>query len=172
MEDDGRSMRLLLGLVLTGIVVGGTIDLVLDRPKSWLSGHVLFELGLILGALVVAIWLWANWRRAAATAIVLRHSLAERQAEQDAWRQRAARSLQDLGQAVSQQFQDWGLTPAEREVALLLLKGRSHKEIASASGRSERTVRQHAIAAYHKAGVGGRAELAAFFFGDLAVPPS
>ena len=45
-------------------------------------------------------------------------------------------------------------------------------EIASATGRSERTVRQHAIAAYHKAGVGGRAELAAFFLGDLSLPPA
>jgi DNA-binding NarL/FixJ family response regulator len=71
---------------------------------------------------------------------------------------------------VSQQFRDWELTPAEREVAVLLLRGQSHKEIATATGRSERTVRQHAIAAYHKAGVGGRAELAAFFLGDLTLP--
>ena len=55
-------------------------------------------------------------------------------------------------------------------MAVLLLKGQSHKEIATATGRSERTVRQHAIAAYHKAGVGGRAELAAFFLGDLTLP--
>ena len=82
-------------------------------------------------------------------------SLVERQAERDAWRERATQSLQGLGRAVSQQFRDWELTPAEREVAVLLLKGQSHKEIATATGRSERTVRQHAIAAYHKAGVGG-----------------
>lgn len=65
----------------------------------------------------------------------------------------------------AEQFRAWRLTPAEREVALLLLKGRSHKEIAAATGRSERTVRQHAIAAYQKAGLGGRAELAAFLAG-------
>jgi DNA-binding NarL/FixJ family response regulator len=96
--------------------------------------------------------------------------LAERQAERDAWRERAAQSLQGLGQGVSQQFHDWELTPAERQVALLLLKGQSHKEIAGATGRSERTVRQHAIAAYRKAGISGRAELAAFFLGDLTLP--
>ena len=71
---------------------------------------------------------------------------------------------------MSRQFQDWGLTPAEEDVALLLLKGKSHKEIAAATGRSERTVRQHAVAAYHKAGLGGRAELAAYFLGDLNLP--
>jgi len=170
MEGEGREMRLVLAAVLTSVVVGGMVDLVLDAPKSWRSGHVLYELGLILGGLAGAIWLWLNWKRAAESARTLQRSLVERQAERDAWRERAAQALQSLGQAVSQQFRDWELTPAEREVAVLLLKGQSHKEIATATGRSERTVRQHAIAAYHKAGVGGRAELAAFFLGDLTLP--
>ena len=172
MEDETRGMRLMLAAVLTAIVVGGTVDLVLDAPTRRLSVHVVFELGLILGGLAGATWLWLNWKRAAESARGLQRSLIERQGERDEWRERAAQSLQGLGRAVSQQFADWGLTPAEREVALLLLKGKSHKEIASATGRSERTVRQHAIAAYHKAGVGGRAELAAFFLGDLSLPPA
>ena len=170
-EEDGRAMRVVLAVVLAGIVVGGAVDLVLDAPETWRSGHVLFELGLIGAALATSVWLWRNWRRAATAATALRHSLAERQAERDAWRERAAESLSGLGLAVGRQFRDWGLTPAEQEVALLLLKGRSHKEIAAATGRSERTVRQHAVAAYGKAGVGGRAELAAFFLGDLVLSP-
>jgi DNA-binding CsgD family transcriptional regulator len=170
MEGEGRGMRLVLAAVLTSVVVGGIVDLVLDAPKSWRSGHVLYELGLILGGLAGAIWLWLNWKRAAESARALQRSLVERQAERDAWRERAAKSLQGLGRAVSQQFRDWELTPAEREVAVLLLKGQSHKAIATATGRSERTDRQHAIAADHKAGVGGRAELAAFFLGDLTLP--
>jgi DNA-binding CsgD family transcriptional regulator len=170
MEGEGREMRLVLAAVLTSVVAGGIVDLVLDAPKSWRSGHVLYELGLILGGLAGAIWLWLNWKRAAESARALQRSLVERQAERDAWRERAAQSLQGLGRAVSQQFRDWELTPAEREVAVLLLKGQSHKEIATATGRSERTIRQHAIAGYRKAGVGGRAELAAFFLGDLTLP--
>ena len=171
MEDESRGMRLVLAAVLLAIVVGGAIDLALDAPRSWRSGHVLFELSLIAGGLLGAIWLWRNWKRAADSAQALRRSLSERQAERDAWRGRAAHTQQGLGRAVSEQFRAWGLTPAEREVALLLLKGMSHKEIAAATGRSERTVRQHAVTAYQKAGVGGRAELAAFFLGDLSLPP-
>jgi DNA-binding CsgD family transcriptional regulator len=169
-EEDVRGMRVMLAVVLAGIVVGGTVDLVLDAPDTWRSGHVLFEVGLILAALATAVWLWRNWRHAATVATALERSLAERQAERDAWRERAAQALSGLGLAVGRQFHDWALTPAEQEVALLLLKGRSHKEVAAATGRSERTVRQHAVAAYHKAGLGGRAELAAFFLGDLALP--
>ena len=54
MEDDSRGMRLVLALLSAAIVVGGTIDLILDAPERWLSGHVLYELGLIVGGLAGA----------------------------------------------------------------------------------------------------------------------
>ena len=53
----------------------------------------------------------------------------------------------------------------------MLLKGHGHKEIAALTGRSERTVRQHAGVVYEKAGLAGRAELAAFFLNDVVLPP-
>jgi DNA-binding NarL/FixJ family response regulator len=55
-------------------------------------------------------------------------------------------------------------------VALLLLKGLAHKEIADARETSERTVRQQSLAIYRKAGLSGRAELSAFFLEDLLLP--
>jgi DNA-binding NarL/FixJ family response regulator len=116
------------------------------------------------------VWLSRGWRRAAESAAALRHSLAERQSERDAWRARAHQALDGLGHAVEDQFVAWGLTPTEREVALLLLQGHGHKQIAASTGRSERTVRQHAVSIYRKAGLGGRAELAAFFLADLRLP--
>jgi DNA-binding NarL/FixJ family response regulator len=63
-------------------------------------------------------------------------------------------------------------SPAEREVALLLVKGLSSNEIATVRATSERTVRQQSQAVYRKAGVAGRAELAAFFLEDLLLPGS
>jgi hypothetical protein len=44
------------------------------------------------------------------------------------------------------------------------------REAARLTGRSERTVRQHAVSVYRKSGLGGRAELAAFFFEDMLLP--
>ncbi|MGH8595878.1 MAG: LuxR C-terminal-related transcriptional regulator, partial [Gammaproteobacteria bacterium] len=61
-------------------------------------------------------------------------------------------------------------TEAEREVALLLLKGLSSKEIAAVRGVSERTVREQSRAIYSKAGLTGRAALSAFFLEDLLAP--
>jgi len=71
---------------------------------------------------------------------------------------------------MDRQFDRWGLTPAEREVALLQLKGLRHKAIAELRNTSERTVRQQALAIYRKSGLSGRTDLAAFFLEDLLLP--
>jgi DNA-binding CsgD family transcriptional regulator len=165
-----RYLRVVLGFALTSIILGGSADLVLDRPASWLTFHVFFELTMITGALVMAVTLWLGWWHSERSASDLRRSLATHERERDAWRERAQSSLDDFGRAIDAQLHAWRLTPTEREVALLLLKGYGHKQIAAATDRSERTVRQHAGAVYDKAGLAGRAELAAFFLQDLRLP--
>jgi putative tricarboxylic transport membrane protein len=80
--------------------------------------------------------------------------------------------LRGLSEQIDRQFAAWGLTAAEREVALLMLKGLRHKEIASLRATSERTVRQQALTIYKKAGLDGRTDLAAFFLEDLLQPGS
>jgi len=166
-DEPGTGLDRPLVAMLVVIAIGGAVDLILDAPTDWLSAHVVYELSLIAGALAAAGWLWRRWRRALRDTARLEGLVAERQAERDGWRRSAEQALAGLAVAIARQLDAWGLTPAEREVVVALLKGRSHKEIASATGRSERTVRQHAAAAYEKAGLGGRAELAAFFLRDL-----
>ena len=166
---EGRLRGLLTGVLLV-IAVSGTVDLVLDAPDDWRSFHVISEVALILGALLATALLWRRWARTERALASTRRALDERQAEHDAWRASAERALQGLAAAIDAQLERWGLTPTEREVALQLLKGRSHKQIAYATGRSERTVRQHAVAVYQKSGLGGRAELAAFFLEGLVLP--
>jgi DNA-binding NarL/FixJ family response regulator len=163
-------LRALVAGALVLIVVGGTIDLILDDPQSWYSFHVIFELGMIVAALVLATALGLGWVRAEQSAQQLRKDLRTRNAERDAWRSRAKGALEGLGVVVQEQMREWDLTRAEREVALLLLKGHSHKAIAHATGRSAQTVRQHASAVYAKSGLGGRAELSAFFLDELMLP--
>jgi DNA-binding NarL/FixJ family response regulator len=78
--------------------------------------------------------------------------------------------LAGLGVAIDAQFERWVLSPAEREVALLMLKGLSHKEIASIRHVGEATVRQQAQGIYRKSGLANRNDLAAFFLEDLLLP--
>ncbi|HEY7475569.1 MAG TPA: LuxR C-terminal-related transcriptional regulator [Vicinamibacterales bacterium] len=86
------------------------------------------------------------------------------------WRAEARTVLSGLGEAIEAQFSRWNLTEAEREVALLLLKGLSLKEAAAVRATTERTIRAHARSLYAKAGLTGRAALAAFFLEDLLAP--
>ena len=165
-----RRLHWILTIALLSIIVGGTIDLVMDQPDRWLSFHVVFETLMVAGALVMATTLWLGWWRSAHSAATLRESLGRQLEERDAWKASAQAALAGLGHAIDAQFRTWRLTPTEREVALMLLKGYEHKEIAGLTGRSERTVRQHAGAVYEKAGLAGRAELAAYFLNDLMLP--
>ena len=163
-------LRVILAIALASIIIGGTADLVMDQPQTWLSFHVIFETLMIAGALLMATTLWLGWWRSAHSAVELRASLQEQRAERDAWKASANAALEGLGRAIDAQFKAWHLTPTEREVALMLLKGYGHKEIAALTHRSERTVRQHAGVVYEKAGLAGRAELAAYFLNDLMLP--
>ena len=86
------------------------------------------------------------------------------------WRQEASDLIAGLSQAIDRQLERWNLSPAEKEVALLLLKGLSHKDVGRLRGVSEATVRQQARSLYDKAGLAGRHDLAAFFLEDLLDP--
>ena len=165
-----RGLRFVLAGVLIATIVGGAIDLALDAPSTWWSPHVLYEVALILAAGITSVLLWRGWWTSRRSLDETRHMLVERSTERDAWRASAEAALAGLGHAIDERFGAWNLTPAEREVALSLLKGRSHKQIAYDTGRSERTVRQHAVAVYQKSGLSGRAELAAFFLEDILLP--
>jgi DNA-binding CsgD family transcriptional regulator len=102
--------------------------------------------------------------------LFVQRARAER-AESRAWRAQAEELLAGVGQTVERQFRGWELSAAESEVAMLLLKGLSFKEVAAVRDTSERTAREQARAVYKKAGLAGRAELSAWFIEDL-LPPS
>jgi DNA-binding CsgD family transcriptional regulator len=56
-------------------------------------------------------------------------------------------------------FGAWGLTPAEADVAMFLVKGLGIAEIAALRGSAEGTVKSHLNAIYRKSGTSGRGEL-------------
>lgn len=64
-------------------------------------------------------------------------------------------------------FASWGLTPSERDVALLILKGLENDQIAALRGTAPGTVRAQCTRIYAKAGVEGRAQLFSVFMEEL-----
>lgn len=123
-----------------------------SQPVSWTWVEVveiMATLGLILGtALGVALFatLMAERQRAA--------------------RRFAAASGAFHG-AVVDRFEEWSLTPSERDVALFMIKGMSNTEIAALRGTSEGTIKAQSTAVFRKAGVSGRAQLLGAFLDDL-----
>jgi DNA-binding CsgD family transcriptional regulator len=159
-----------LTAILAAVALGGGIDLWHDRSQAPGSFHVVFEGALLVASLGAMAWLWAGWMRTRRSLAGARADSEAHRSERDAWRVRAEKLLRGLGDEIDAQLRCWNVTPAERETALFLLKGYGHKEIATLTGRSERTVRQHAVAVYRKSGLAGRAELSAFFLEDLLLP--
>lgn len=80
---------------------------------------------------------------------------------------KTARLSGELLAVMRNQFSRWGLSPSESEVALLLIKGLSMREISEARQVKEKTVRQQATSIYAKSGYAGRHELVAHFIEDL-----
>ncbi len=144
-------------------------DFVDDLERGQSALHLAGALGSVLSMTGAILMLRLN-RASRLQARELATALDHTRSDCVRWHEQAAQMLKGLGALIDRQFAEWGLSPAEREVGLLLLKGLSLKDIAAARGASEPTVRQHAHAIYRKAGLAGRAELSAFFLEDLLLP--
>ncbi len=86
-------------------------------------------------------------------------------------RQTAERKLRIASAAfldlVAERFDEWALTPAERDVAMFALKGLSIGEIAALRATSEGTVKAQTAAIYRKAGVSSKAQFFSLFIDEL-----
>lgn len=102
-------------------------------------------LGMVLGSLLV--------RRAI-------HDLHRAEARLD----RASAAFVDL---LNARFDQWGLTAAERDVALFAIKGLSVQEMARLRETSEGTIKAQTAAIYRKAQVTGRPQLLSLFIEDM-----
>ena len=136
------------------------LDLVLQLVET--VPIVLTSVGIVL--------LFLATQRQREEQLTLLRDLEVARAQGQRWRTEARSLLNGLGDAIQAQFSRWNLTEAESEVALLLLKGLSLKEIAAVRATTERTVRAQARSLYSKAGLTGRASLSAFFLEDLLAP--
>ena len=82
-------------------------------------------------------------------------------------RGKAARLSGELLAVMRGEFAEWGLSTSESQVALLLIKGLSMREISEVREVKEKTIRQQATSVYAKSGCAGRHELVARFIEDL-----
>ena len=123
-----------------------------STPISW-EMRELMEIGASVGLVLGLLF----------GALALRKSFRERRVAEEKLR-RASTAFLDLMQ---ERFSEWGLTPAEKDVALFAIKGMTTAEIAGLRNTSEGTVKAQTNAIYRKAGVSGRPQLLSLFIEDL-----
>ncbi len=139
-----------------------------DEPLSLLEfAFDLFEWALLALAVVMTTYTAHEIKETRLERDDLLNDLARARADGDRWRETVRVHIDGLGRAIRGQFDAWRLTAGESDVAILMLKGLSHKEIARLRNTSSATVRQQAAAIYGKSGLTSRAELAAFFLEDI-----
>lgn len=163
--------RLLLLIGLIGFVILGltAIDL-LREPIFPPFAEVVIDLAeklMLVAAMAAVAWTVYGLIDLRADQEATNNNIARSVAQGDAWRAQRRNEIAALGEAIEEQFQKWRLTGAEIDVAGLMLKGMSLKEIAIARDTVEPTIRQQAQSIYRKSGLSGRAELAAYFLESL-----
>lgn len=162
-----RNFERFFSLLLVVIIGLNVMDLWADYQTEPDLVHALLEVCIIVLSLG-GLWLLLQ------EVMTRRKELQQLQIQLNKTRQALSDSNEKLQQAgreyskvIQEQYITWQLTPSEKEVASLLLKGLSLDEIASVRKTKERTVRQQASAIYRKSGLNGRHEFAAWFFEDF-----
>jgi DNA-binding NarL/FixJ family response regulator len=130
----------------------------------------LIEKALLVLAVAATAYVALETRSMQRERVDLLNDLSRVRCESDRWRAAARVHIDGLGRAIRDQFAAWKLTDSEADIALLMLKGLTQKEIAHLRGSEESTVRQQAAAVYRKSGLANRSELGAYFLEDLLAP--
>lgn len=165
------SKDLVLSVSLLLIVILKVLDLYGDIQTADL-GHTLQELALVMLSGGLFLYLMYDMRLRTKTSAILSEKLKESESELRSMEVEIVEQKQALFHVIDLQFEQWGLSPAEQEVGLMLIKGYTTQEIASLRDKSEKTISNQASAIYRKAEVQGRHELAGVFLENLSVPDS
>ena len=169
--DDARTRWLLAAVAAGAFALLLGLEVATEKHITALELLLeVLELLLTLAAAAGVTLLVGRMQRQHEERMTLLRDLEAARADGESWRREAQAHVDGLGAAIEKQLRAWTLTNAEREVALLMLKGFSHKEIGALRNTSEATVRQQARATYEKSGLNGRAAFCAFFLEDLLPP--
>ncbi|MCA0044062.1 helix-turn-helix transcriptional regulator [Celeribacter litoreus] len=124
--------------------------------SSWVV-HEFTELATLFGFVIGGVLIWASHRK-----------MRSRNAEVENLLRAAQGEFSAMVQA---QFERWGLSQAEQDIALLTAKGLTVAEIAEVRATSLGTVKSQNNAIYKKAGVSNRTQLVVALIDELLVNP-
>lgn len=159
-----------LWLPITFIVILFLIDISLDINERINPKHLAIEFLIYLVIIYIAYIGYGFYKLDKKSINAVKENISENHTELKFWQNQNKTLIDGLSIKIHEQFKQWGLTQAETDVALLIIKGFSLEEIAGLRGTSERTIRDQAASVYHKAKLKNRIELSAYFLEELLAP--
>jgi len=174
-NKDFFTSRGFLALAFSGIIFFTIFDVAEDLSNGSSWNHVFEEVLIVLiGFLGFFFSLFTTARAIKAESAQYKRKASNLESELESlsrelskWKSENSSFTQGLAHNIDLQLGAWKLTPAEKDVALMMLKGLSTKEIAELRGSAEKTVRLQSSAIYAKSGLSSRAQFVAYFIEDL-----
>ena len=155
-------------LILAIVVIGNLGDVFYDYREGASMSHLLVELFIaIVSFTLITALTFGIWRQSRSNNQLKAELASISGVGKQSLPPALASARHELALVLKEQFKIWKLTQTEREVAMLLLKGLSFKEIAAVRSTMEKRVRQQASAIYKKSNVSGRHAFSAWFIEDL-----
>ncbi len=177
-DTDENKIKIVTFLLLLITSLFTMVDITTDMKAGEEFRHLFFEFGLWLTTMIGAYFQFRiiKWQSKEMSSFKekinelgeLNTQLSETiKKEQIGFEKKITHLSIEFLNYIDEQFNQWAFSRGEKEIALLLIKGLSMKEIADIRGSNENTVRQQASQIYKKSRLGGRMELSAFFLDDL-----
>ncbi len=157
-----------LTLIFLSVLLGiSGFDIVVDLSSGIPVNHVLHEMLTVLICLIIIFFQLRTQYLKNLELKKITLELNDLVRLREEFKNQTSSYADQFSLAVKDQFSKWHLTQSEVDIATLLIKGFSMKEIAGLRNSQESTVRQQATSIYKKSGLGGRQQLAAFFLEDI-----
>ncbi len=169
MQSLSKKERLISGLLFLSISIFLIFDIYEDISEGASLEHVTEEsIIMVLGFIGVAT-LWFKWLFTKKENLRFNSDTKKLKKDLAEYKAKTKELSQGLSEKIMIQFNDWQLTKSEKDIALLLLKGLSIREISEIRATSEKTIKLHCTHLYQKSNLSGRADLSAFFLEDILI---
>lgn len=164
-----RNETLIISFFFVGIITLVAGDIIDDLSHGSSLTHAMTEILIIVLNIACFLYIWTQYFLTKKENHKIKLDLTQVQNDLLDYKKETQHLLKGLSEKIDSQLEKWKLTKSEKEIALLLLKGLSTKEIASLRQTSESTIKQQCNSIYQKSNLSGRSELSAFFLEDLFI---
>ena len=161
------TLTYLLIFIFLLIVVDITFDFLGGTPMKDMAFDLILEGSILLLVLFTTNYVWKKFTIELETKETIEKDLEQTKILATKWENKSRDFVKEFQAFVTTQFDAWSLSKSEKEIAVLVLNGKSSKEISSHRFTSERTIRNQCRSIYEKSGLAGKSELSAYFLSEL-----